>query len=396
MPVRTLRLVYYHRYMRLEDGGVVRAVLDWCRVLAARGHNVTLVTCDPQDVPETWREQRAGCPRLLVSRCPGADPRVRACIQHADALHIHELWDPRNLGVTALARRLGVPYLITLHGVLDDWSMRQKRLKKQLYMSFAGRRLLDAAARVHCAAEGELTQARRRLGRSPTIVLPLLVDLAPYVELPGPDLARRTFELPCGDGPLVLFLSRLHHKKGLELLLQAAAALRRQGVAVRLLVAGTGTPRYEESLRRLAAQCGLDGHVHFLGLVAGASKYSLYQLADVLVLPTSQENFGLVLIEALACGTPVVTTKGVDIWPALQSAGAAIVEPTSEAIAVAIRSLMTDPTRLAELRREGRRWVLREFDLERLAGAYEQLFEDIVAERCTTAARTALRHGPAA
>jgi len=104
---------------------------------------------------------------------------------------------------------------------------------------------------------------------------------------------------------------------------------------------------------------------------------SLYQAADVFVLPTSQENFGYVLIEAMACGTPVVTTKGVDIWEELQQAGAVIVEPDANQIAIAIHPLMADRGRARQLGLQGRDWVFRRLLPERVITDYEQMYQGL-------------------
>src|SRR5207302_1520557 len=109
----------------------------------------------------------------------------------------------------------------------------------------------------------------------------------------------------------------------------------------------------------------------FLGLVTGAQKLSLYQSVDLFVLPTRHENFGLVLTEAMACGTPVVTTKGTDIWRELETAGGVIAENTPPAIATAVRSLLEKPQELPTLGKRARAWVFETLAVEPLAQRYE-------------------------
>jgi glycosyltransferase involved in cell wall biosynthesis len=127
-------------------------------------------------------------------------------------------------------------------------------------------------------------------------------------------------------------------------------------------------------LRALAGAHGSGDHVRFLGLVTRPLKLSLYEAADVFALPTHGENFGLVLPESLACGTPIVTTKGTDIWPELQAAGARLCTTDPASIADAIASLLADPPLARELGRRGREWVLSFLDPDRLAGEYERLY----------------------
>ena len=216
------------------------------------------------------------------------------------------------------------------------------------------------------------------------MVLPLIFDVAGYQTLPGPELARRAFAEAFGpsDEPAVLFLSRLHPKKRLEALIEAAGLLRDEGIAFRLLVAGTGEPAYERSLRDLVGRLGLQEKVAFVGFVSGQKKVSLYQAAAVSVLPTSQENWGFALIESLAAGTPVVTTRGVDIWSELETSGAAvIVDQAPAAIAGALTSLLRDPACLSEMRDRGRRWVLEQLDADHVIRQYEALYESVRGDR---------------
>jgi glycosyltransferase involved in cell wall biosynthesis len=384
-----MKIVQYLSEIRLELGGAARAVLDLCTALAERGHEVTQLTCDPADVPGSWVSGEPGHPRVeRMERRARPLPRLSSAsalkaageIERADVVHLHVPWDPICLQLGRMARRAGVPYVVAIHGMLDDWSMSQKGLKKRLYLALGGRRLLQEAAAVHCTAEAERDQSSKWYPRGRPVVVPLIFDVSEYEELPGPEVARREFASAFGDPgqAVLLFLSRLHPKKRPELLIEAAGQLRDEGVALKLLVVGSGEPGYERGLRRLVGRLGLDGQVEFLGFVSGRNKVSLYQSADLLVLPTSQENWGFVLIESLACGTPVVTTRGVDIWPELQSSGGAmIVDPTPSAIAAAVAGLIQDEERRRAMQRRGRAWVLKELNVDRVVARYEELYDGL-------------------
>ena len=375
--------------IRLEEGGVVRAVLDMCGALAARGHRVTLLTFDGTAVPREWSD---GNPSVIeLHRATGVLPRlgsasrrqVRAVFADADAVHLHVPWDLtcRQLAGIALAARL--PYVVSVHGMLDDWCMAQKSLKKRLYLAMGGRGLLERAAAVHGTAAAEARQSSRWYPRGRARVVPLIFDLAQYQELPGPEIARSTYATALGDDgePVVLFLSRLHPKKRVEVLIEAVARLRDADFGCRLLIAGTGEQEYEQHLRRLVAKGKLDDRVHFVGFVSGRQKLSLYQASDVFVLPTHQENWGFVLIESLACGTPLVTTRGVDIWSELEAGGGAvIVDAEPEMLAATIRSLLQDDRRRQEMGSRGRSWVLETLHTDRVIDQYEAMYRSLAPD----------------
>lgn len=352
-----LRILHVHRNLKLAKGGVVRFVIDLAKALA-REHEVTVVSPDVSDAPGEWKRGRESESSALVPRCAemmgpslpmdvlsaGAIANVLPLIEWCDVAHFHGAWMPMNIQLAAQCRRLGKPYIASPHGMLDDWCMNQARLKKRIFHTLAGAKFFANAARVHCTAQAELDQSSAWFPRSLGVVIPPLVDLAAYRVLPGAELWRRErARSATTESPIVLFLSRLHPKKRPDILIEAAAMLRDRGIRASFVLAGPGDEPYVASLRERARAMRVEDRVEFPGLVTGEMKLSLYQAASVFALPTSQENFGLVLAEAMACGTPVVTTRGVDIWPELESSGGAIVtEASASAFAGAIEALLSD------------------------------------------------------
>ena len=378
-----MRIVHYIPRIDLAEGGVVRAVLDTCTLTREAGYSVTLITRDAKDAPDSLRDSLvvlSGKPALL-SRLSGPDLAVASrAIAESDAVHLHTPWDPANVQLARAASRSGKPYVVSIHGMLDDWSMAQSAPKKRLYLALAGRNLLEGAAFVHCTAEGERAQSARWYPRGRARVVPLVMDLAEYMTLPDAGIAHARFAGVDWSKPVVLFLSRIHHKKGIEVLIDACAELARRGAAHSLVVAGTGDEAYTRSLVDRALERGIGDRAHFVGLVTGVEKISLYRAATVFALPTSQENFGLVLPEALACGTPVVTTKGVDIWPELESSGGALIaDPaTPEQFAQHIGALLGTRARRDEMGAKGREWVLSSLSAESVMGLYVEMYREAI------------------
>jgi len=303
---------------------------------------------------------------------------AQAYLANADVLHLHGAWDvPGSPSLAREARRLRLPYIVSTHGQLSEWELSQKWLKKKLYLALFGRRHLSRAAAVHCTAEAELAQASRFLppGRGKIVSLP--IDLSAFVELPGPELALRAFPQIDTNKPRVLLLSRLHPMKRPDLLIEAMARLKQAGQAFQLILAGPGKTEYVAYLHDLVRRLGLEDCVLFTGMVTGSTKISLYQAATVFALPTWMENFGYVLFEALAAGTPVITTRRADMWQELQNAGVGIVDPDPDAIASSIRSLLTDPAGARQLGQKGRAWVFQKFESDRVFAEFEQLYRSV-------------------
>jgi glycosyltransferase involved in cell wall biosynthesis len=388
-----VNITHYLKRFHLAEGGVVRAVLDLAGALAPRGHHVTVLTWDDTDIPADWKAARPGCPHVrLIPRpsrplglwSPSERRAVAAALDGTDVAHLHAMWEPTNAQLASLCRNARIPYIHSIHGMLDDWSMAQRPLKKNLYLALAERRTLSKAFAYHCTAQGELDQAKRyaRAGRG--VVVPLVFDVSAFASSPGPDLARTRHKAFSAGEPVLLFLSRLHVKKGVEHLIRAVKLLRDSGTPCRAIVAGSGDDAYAASLRALVTQLGLSDVIDFPGLVVGPDKVSLFEAADLFVLPTSQENFGFVLVEALAAGTPVITTRGVDIWPELDATGAAwIVDQTPDAIAHAVRTALADRPALAAKAAAARAWALAEFSGDAIVRRYEALYADTRTPRPT-------------
>lgn len=388
------RVLHFIDDFDLIKGGVARAVLDMARVYATLGAETTVASPRVAGIPDGLMSTDGRAPGLAMfapipaARGPlgtfdahGAGA-VRALIDAADVVHLHTPWDTANPTIASVCRDAGRPYVLSPHGMLDDWSMAQSSLKKKLYLFLRGSKLLSDASVVHFTADAELDQGRKYVGRARCESIPLIFDLDTYREPPGPELARSSFPGFDAGEPVVLFLSRVHYKKGIRQFLEAAKLVTDRGVAARYIVAGPGDPpAYAEEMQALASGLGLGDRVHFVGPVSGDPKLSLYVASDLFVLPTSQENFGFVFFESLASRLPLITTKGVDTWPALErSGGAEIVDigpggmPRASEVADRIVSMLGDLGALAERGEEGRRWVLEEMDpgsiADRFAGMY--------------------------
>ncbi len=372
----------------MEEGGVVQTVLDLCRTLAGKGHRVSLATCDAVDVPQPWRHDQDDFPRVQElaksSLCGALLSRValgqfRGMLDETDVVHLHTPWELSNLQLSRLLHREKVPYIVTVHGMLDDYSMRQKGKKKRAYLALGGRKLFSRATTVHFTAEAEREQALPWIpGDYFSVIQACAMDLTPYENLPGPTPALEAFPQINSPRRKILFLSRVHPKKGVDLLLRAAQLLKSRGLTFEILIAGPGEETYVTELRQLAEKLGVSDSTHFLGMVRGDVKLSLYELADVFVLPTHQENFGLVLPEALACGTPLVTTRGTDIWRELEQAGASIVDNQPNEIANAIADLLIDEQKRLFLGEQGRAYVKKWLAEDQVLAGYEQMYHQTV------------------
>jgi glycosyltransferase involved in cell wall biosynthesis len=251
-----------------------------------------------------------------------------AHVAEFQVVHIHAIFSHSCLAAAGACRRRGVPYIVRPLGTLDPWSLQQKAVRKRVLWHMGVKRMLGAAAAIQYTTVSEqlLAEAPLRLQRG--VVIPLGVDEGLFS---APFLADSFREQHPGIGshPYVLVLGRLHPKKGLELFLDVFldATSASEQHAWRLVVAGDGDPEYVAKLKQLAHQRGTGERIVFTGWLGGNDKVGAIQGAAVLALPSRQENFGLVVAEALACGVPVLITDHVNLAREVEASGSGWVTP---------------------------------------------------------------------
>lgn len=382
-----MKILHFKPTMSLEEGGVVKAVLDLC-TMSQEDHSVGIVSFDPSGVPESWTNnvdgsiqvfQLHGNPGFAFTLKRKHKQQLREIVKQYDVVHMHSMWNLANPQLAQICSELGKPYVLSIHGMLDDWCIAQRKPKKMLYLKTWGQRLLTEAKAVHCTADAELEQASKWFARSKGRVVPLPLDLSEYAELTGPDLAYQSFDELDPDLPKVLFLSRVHYKKGVDRLIRASALLHKQGVNHQLVIAGTGESGYVDEMKRLAQSEGIEKNTYFLGFATGRAKISLFEACDVFALPTSQENFGFVFFEALASGTTVLTTKGTDTWSEIEQSGAGvIVDNTPEAFADSLNDILQKKDAFQEKSVQAREWVRANLSADQVRAGYNSMYSECI------------------
>ena len=282
-----------------------------------------------------------------------------------DVLHLHGVWDPLLRAAAAAAKRAGKPYVVTPHGMLDPWSLAQSRLKKRVALVLAYRRMLDGAAFLHALNADE----QRLIGpmglRCPVRVIPNGVFIEEFDHLPSPGSFQAVRPALRGR-PFVLFLSRLHTKKGLDYLADAMALLAPRTPDLQLVVAGPddgARAPFEQQVARL----GLGERVHVVGPIYGTDKLAALADAACFCLPSRQEGFSMAITEALACGLPAVISAACH-FPEVAEAGAGeVVDLDPAAVADAIERVVGDETRRRAMGEAGRRLVRTRYTWPKIA-----------------------------
>ncbi len=367
-----LRITHVQGIFSPEHGGPTYSLANYCRGQVERGHQVSVRVLE--GYPHTSSAVRLAQPADFVA-CPvgfpsklGASAALRRQLQQdqtPDIYHLHGVWLLAMHYGAQEARRRGTPYVVELMGAYETWARRQKWLQK-----WVSRKLFqdDLLRRAGCLHAGSLNEARdlRTLGfRTPIAVIPVGVDTSKIAE--AAEVARADWT----KHPFLLYLARLHQKKGIELLLKVWAHESKRFPEHRLMIAGSGTPEYAERCQNLARELGIQGRCQWLGQVSEAEKSWLYRHADTYVLPTYSENFGNTVAEALAHGTPVVTTTQTP-WTHLPQEGCGwIAEPGVASLRAAVGPALEASSQEREgMGIKGRKLVERRYSL---ASVIEQM-----------------------
>lgn len=358
-----------------------------CKALAARGHEVHVFTTSvdgpgDSDVQLLTPVDTDGVrvwyfPSRFLRRLYWSPPMARALAGHMDEFdiaHLHTLFVWPVWAAARAARRARVPYVVAPRGMLERGLIQRKsRVMKSVLIAAVGRRMLEAAAAIHVTSAREAAEvAAFGFALPPVYEVPNGVDLISQPLVPG-ELSPSVAALVSGP-PFLLFIGRISWKKGLDRLIAALPHV----PGIRLVIAGNDDEGYRPSLETQIAAAGVSERLVFCGPVQAAEKAALLSHAQALVLPSYSENFGNVVLEAMAAGCPVVVTPEVGIAGIVRESGAGcVLDGTPTSLGAGLASLVADvPLRLAMGERG--RATARDYDWSTIAERMETVYQEIL------------------
>ena len=356
-----------------REGGPSRTIPGLCRALGECGIDVELLTGETPDRqvndPAETPYQVRYAPTVSVGGRRFPRPAAFARLLEvslephtSSVVHDHGLWLPSNHAVAKVARRRRVPRIVSPRGMLSAWSLRYRGGKKRFLWGLFQRRDLERADALHATSQAEAEEFRAVGIENPIAVIANGIT-APEGERDGSAHRRKR----------ALFLSRIHPKKGLEALVDAWSAVRPAGWE--LVIAGPDEEGHRGRIERRVQDAGLGDTVAFPGAVGEDAKWDVYYRSDLFILPSLSENFGLAILEALATGLPVITTRAAP-WSALTEQRCGWwTEVGAEPIAAALRDAvaLSDSQRL-EMGERGRAFVADRYGWDAIAREMEAVY----------------------
>jgi len=359
-------------------GGLTESVYQLCRHLLFHGCEIRVLTTDANglgtvlDVPTArevgfatgWRVRY--CHRLAGDAVSPALLRwLSSSIRWADVVHLTTVYSFPTIPTLFLCKILGKPVVWSPTGALQRWQGSTRRVLKICWESVC-RIAVPKRLLLHATSVEEAHESAPRFPGAETVCIPYGVEIPQHVAH-----VERTHTLR------LLYLGRLHPKKGIENLLEACHRLKGTGSVLWMLtLAGAGGPHYTETLRSRIRMLGLSEEVQMVGLIFGCAKRTLFEHADIVLVPSYTESFGMVVAEALAHGVPVIVSRGAP-WKRVEEVGCGLwVENDRESLAEAVTRMSVMP--LSTMGHRGREWMEKEFSWDLMASALARRYAEIM------------------
>jgi len=358
-------------------GGPIQSVYMLCCYLGRSGCDVRVLTTNangPEAVLDVPTDRDVPVDGVSVRYCPRVFTenasidllrRLPSAIAWADVVHLTAVYSFPTFPALALANVIGRPVVWSPRGSLQRWrgstNLRAKSVWERMCTLVASR-----SVTLHVTSAEEAEESASRIRGCSTAIIPNGVEIPPAV----------THEPGRGEFRMV-YLGRLHQKKGLENLFDACSALLQQapGLNWTLNVAGAGEPEYTESLRQHIHRLRVQDRITLAGEVVGAQKTQFFAAADLLVMPSHTENFGMVVVEALAHGVPALASTGSP-WQRLETVGCGFWVP-NDAATLTRTILRACESPLRDMGQTGREWMLRDFSWNGRAAEILELYRKV-------------------
>jgi glycosyltransferase involved in cell wall biosynthesis len=390
-----MRVLHICPYMHPTAGGPPVVVEKLSLLTPSEGWDASIITTSLYCDDDGRKLQKSLSQRLDVQVLPisgpsilkhakGASAAIDRAVKTADVVHIHTLWHPLNTIARQSCQRYSRRYALMPHGMLAPYSLSQRSWAKKIYLAFAERKNLQDASRLIFTTSQEQIDAHRSLPwLAAGDIVPLGADCPSDIDRDACIKVFRDLYPEISNRRCLLFLGRIHQKKGLERLLNLLADVIRVHPHVLLIVAGTGDPHYVEYIKHLVGSKGLERNVLFTGMIEGRAKYGALACAELFVLPSKQENFAIAVAEAMHMAVPVIISKKVDSWPLVQAANAGFVieeKQIESGFKRRIVELLNAPEQARHFGKCGQKFAREQLTWQRVSRDMARLYQVLLSE----------------
>lgn len=369
-------------------GGPTKVVTELSEALIQKGLEVSIFSpVQKEDESKIMRPRGVNpylFPQSALSKCwPGYSSAlaraVRQQVANFDIIHIHEIWHHPHFAAYKAAKFARKYFIVTIHGALEPWCLNHKAFKKIIYSNLIQKRILREAAGIHAITEEEIKNISNFVDNKNIFLVPNGLNLEEFKNLPDKERFENLYPVVKGK-KIILFLGRLHPKKGLDLLAKAFGTILKNKDDIELVIAGPDNIDYSDQIIKILKAENAINNTTFTGMLTGNEKLAALSAADIFVLPSYSEGFSISVLEAMACGLPVVITKQCN-FPEVEKVGAGkVIDADAGCLSKVLIELLDNPGLCKVLGDNGKRLVMRKFTWDKVAdkmiNAYKEILKD--------------------
>lgn len=382
-----------------QYGGPIAAVHELNKAMVKQGVNITVFTTNVGLENKVPTNQEVNIDKVKVfyfkyikyfeflgSTGWQFSPKISSCLRNSikkfDIIYIPAIWNYPTIPAFYYSKHYGKPYIVAPFGTLYPYTFKKKLWKKMLYFHLIIKKYIHHATAIHYTTEDEFETCHTFLGlKNKTIVIPNAIDLSEFIEIPESEKLMAKYPF-LKNKKVILYLGRITWIKGLDILIKAYAELAKTRKDIHLLIVGPDEAGYEKKVRAWCANYGILEKVTFTGILTGKSKLEAFTGSDLFVLPSYSENFGITVIEAMACRIPTIISNKVGIYREVEKNRAGIViEADSKSLYNGIKTLLNNESLRKRIAENGEKLVKKYYDIDKVARQTIEVYKEILKNR---------------
>jgi glycosyltransferase involved in cell wall biosynthesis len=380
-----MKILHVLPSLAYEWGGPPRYVVALTEILAKKGINVSVFASTDRDAVNRKIEgvevklfPKGFFSKLWTSYSPTLARALAQETTDFDLVHIHELWNYPNFAAYLAAKRSKKPFIVSIHGQLDPWCLDHKAVRKKIYASLIQKKILREAAGVQTMTEKGVRNISNIINTDNVFLVPNGLNKEVYENIPEGEYIESLYpELK--NKIVLLFLGRITPKKGLEILAKAFGPLHKKIKDMHLLICGPAEPKYKDRIVKLLEKNGSIGATTFTGMITGKKKLAALSRADIFILPSYSEGFSASVLEAMACGLPIIITEHCNFLDFDDLHAGKIIQADADQLIDAVFELLDNPELCANLGSRARQLFFERYTMDLVADQMIDIYRDILS-----------------
>ncbi len=372
-----------------EWGGPTKVVTELTEALAKKGVEVSIFAPseDDKDVCITNLEEvdlklfpKSFLSKFWTSYSSSLGKALMRKVANFDLVHIHEIWHHPHFAACQAAKFARKPFVVTIHGELEPWCLDHKSFKKKIFSFLIQKKLLKEASGIHAITEDEVKSICNFVNNKNVFHIPNGLNLMEFQNLPSKEDFEGLYPSLRGK-KVILFLARIHPKKGLDILARAFGNILKNTDDIQLVIAGPDKDDYKNQIIEILKAENAIGNTIFTGMLTGEKKLAALSRADIFVLPSYSEGFSISILEAMACGLAVVITKQCNFPEVEEIGGGKIIDTDANHLSKAVSELLDNPELCKKMGDRGKRLVMEKYTWDKIADQMIIAYEEILGKK---------------